>query len=706
MPSLTRRQFLSSTTTLTAGLILGFYFPPSNRIAQAVESATHLKFNAWLKIGTDDTITVIVAHAEMGQGVYTALPMLVAEELEANWQQIRITNSPVSEEYKNPLVGLQITGGSTTIRSRWDGLRKAGAAAKEMLIEAAAQVWKVDPKECEANNSQIIHPATGRILKYSQLAEAAAKLTPPSAPRLKSSKEFKLIGQAIKRLDTPEKIDGSAQFGIDVRLPNMLYAALQQAPIFRSKVESYDASAAESLRLFPLSNGIAVIADSYWQAKQGLATLNLRFSKSELDTLDSAQLKASFQEDLQKTGAEAERQGDVAAALKKADKILEAEYSAPFLAHATMEPLNCTAHVQEDRCEIWVGTQAPEWARNAAVEITGLPAEKIEIHTTYLGGGFGRRVEIDCIKQCLTIAKSLGQPVQLIWSREEDMQHDFYRPAAAVRLTAGVDKQGKLTAFKARVVSPSISKRVVPSWLKGEIDPNAVEGFVELAYNIPNTYVDYIMKETPVPVGFWRSVGHSYSGFMMESFIDEIAHATDTDPYQLRKTLLAEQPRHLAVLETLVKAANWQDPLPPKVYRGLAIHASFASIVGQVAEISLTSSHQLTVQRVVSVIDCGMVVNPDTVKAQVESSIIFGLGALKQSITLKEGKVEQSNFHDFPILRLSDTPKIEIHIIDSQDNPGGVGEPATPPIIPAVTNALFAAIGKRIRELPIPQKII
>jgi isoquinoline 1-oxidoreductase beta subunit len=701
--NLSRRNFLKSTAVVTGGFVLGFHLP-SNLMAQFDETANSVAINAWLHIGTDETITVLVANSEMGQGVYTSLPMLVAEELEADWQQIKIQDAPVDDVYKNPAIGAQITCGSTSVRSRWDALRQAGAAAREMLIQVAANRWQVEPASCQAMNGKVVHQASGKTFTYGELATAAAQLTPPTSPSLKSPDAFKLIGQPVKRLDTREKVNGSAVFGIDVKVANMLIATVKQAPVFGSHVKSYDLEAAKNLQVVEIPNGIAVVDKTYWQAKQGLERIKVQFTETEHDKTDTASIDQLLKNGLTEDGAITRNQGDVTATLESTAKTLDVEYSAPFLAHATMEPMTCTAEVTKDRCEIWAPTQAQGWVQQTAAKLTGLPTEKIIIHTTFLGGGFGRRVEMDFISQAILIAQKVGQPVKVIWSREEDMQHDVYRPAARVKFTAGLNDKGQLTALKSRIVSPSIFHRVMPQRIKNGVDRAAVEGISDSNYDIPNQYSDYVMKNTHVPVGFWRSVGHSQNAFFIESFIDEIAHHSNKDPYQFRRQLLLNQPAFLKVLDTVAEKADWQQPLLPGRFRGIAIHKSFASIVSEVAEISVSQQGAVKVHRVVCVVDCGIAVNPNIIAAQMESAIIYGLSALKQIITVKNGYIEQSNFHDFPLLTLTEAPKIEVHIIPSTASPGGVGEPATPPIIPAVTNAIFAATGKRIRQMPFDNK--
>lgn len=707
MNTISRRHFLKSTAV---GLTIGFHWP--THLAQAAtpeEKATLI--NAWLQIAPDDSITVLIAHSEMGQGVYTALPMLVAEELEADWRKIRITQSPVDAIYKNPLIGLQATGGSTTIRSRWQGLRVAGAQARMLLIAAAADQWQVPAAACQAANGIVTHIESGKTLSYGQLASAAAQLVPPENPPLKSPADFKIIGQPIKRLDTPAKVDGSAVFGIDVRRPNMLHATVKQAPVFGAQVKQYDTKAAQAIpgvkAVVDLPNGVAVLANNYWQAKKGLEALKVSFTDTEHSQQTTDNLMQTFKAALTTEKATpAHSQGDVSAALQAAKTTLTAEYSVPYLAHATMEPMSCTADVTADHCTVWAPTQAQGIAQQVAAQTAQVPIEKVTIHTTYLGGGFGRRFEMDFVVQAVLLSKAVQQPVKVVWSREEDMQQDRYRPATMAQLTAAFDETGQFTALKSRIVNSSIFKRVMPQRLKDDLDPVSVEGLTELSYAVPHQLVDYVMKNTHVPVGFWRSVGHSHNAFFIESFIDELAHHQKQDPYQFRRTLLRKKPRFLKVLETLADKSAWQKPAPKGQYHGMAIHQSFGSIAGEVATVSVSEAGVVTVHTVVCVIDCGIAVNPDTVVAQMESGIVYGLGALKEAITIKNGRVEQSNFHDFPVLRIADMPQIDVHIIPSEAAPGGIGEPATPPILPAVTNAIFAATSKRIRHLPLDTDIL
>lgn len=707
-PQITRRTFLKSLTAVTGGLIITFHLPltghsPTEAIAASDSTPPPRPLNAWLRIGTDETITVVVPHSEMGQGVQTALPMLVAEELDVDWNNVRVALAPLKEIYAHPGLGQQATGSSASVAGRWLTLREAGATARERLIRAAAMQWQVKPTECHTASGKIILTTNGKMVTYGSLAEEAAKLKPSTnRPSLRSPRDFKIIGKPLKRLDTPAKVDGSAIFGIDVRVPNMWYAAVKQAPVFGSKVKTYDATAVKGLQIVEIPNGIAVVAASYWQARQGLEKLHLQFEPHENEKADTASITQKLRQGLSAPpSAKIFSRGRVEAAFRVTAKIQESDYSVPFLAHVTMEPMNCTIDVREDSCEVWVPTQAQEKVRDQVAEITGLLPEQITVYTTYLGGGFGRRLEIDFVIQAVLISKAIGKPVKVIWSREEDIQHDFYRPAMVAKLMAGLNVNQIPVVFAARIIGPSILSRTMPTWLTKNLDYVVAQGISELPYQIQHQYIDYVMTDTPVPVGFWRSLGHSYNAFFVESFIDQIAHATKKDPFELRRELLKQQPAFLQVLDTLATQSGWQQPAPAGRYRGMAIHKSFGSIVGQVAEIAITAAGEVNIHRVISVINCGIVVNPNLIEAQIESGIVYGLSALKQAITIKNGMVEQSNFHDYPVLRMADMPQMAVHILPSEEYPSGVGEIATPPIAPAVTNAIFAATGKRIRDLPI-----
>ncbi len=703
-----RRQFLKASAAIGGGLLIGFVMP-SSREAMASETKEVFSPNAWIRIAKDDTVTLIIAKVEMGQGVYTSLPMLLAEELEVDLNKIRIEDAPPGKEYIDPILQFQATGGSSSVRSSWKPLSEAGAAARIMLIAAAAESWKVNPADCHAENGMIFHNASKRSLSYGQLAEAAAKQPVPTKLVLKDAKQYKYIGKSIPRRDSPAKVNGTAVYGIDVKLPGLLTAMFVPCPVFGGKVKSVDDSEAKAVNgvkhVFQVENGVAVVAEGFWAAKQGREALKIQWDEGALAQLDSAAIERQFEQATTQTGNIARKDGDAVAALGKAAKTVEAVYHAPYAPHCTMEPMNCTVDLRADHCDIWVGTQVPAMAQDAIAKVTGLPNEKIKVHITYLGGGFGRRLEVDFITQAAAIAKHVGVPVKLVWLREDDMRHDIYRPASYTKLRAGLDAEGHPTVWEQHIACPSIFKRYMPQILGEDgkkVDPSSVEAAADHPYAIPNVQVDYHVSDPGVPIGFWRSVGNSQNGFFTESFIDELAHAAGQDPLKYRLQLLEKQPRYVRVLELAAKKAGWGEPLPKGTGRGIAAVFSFASYAAEVAEVEVSSNGEINVKRVVCAIDCGSVVNPDTIKAQVEGAVIFGLtAALKGPITVKNGQVEQSNFHDYPLLRLVETPKIEVYIVDSHDAPGGVGEPGVPPLAPAVANAIFAATGKRIRRMPL-----
>ncbi len=702
--TVTRREFLETTGAVGAGLVISFYLAPAGRMRPpAVAPFTP---NAWLRIGADDRVLVMVDRSEMGQGVATSLPMLLAEELEADWTKIRIEFAPAAKEYINPLFGMQGTGGSTSVRAAWMPLRKAGAAARDMLLTAAAQTWKVNKSECRAERGAVLHAASKRRLTYGALVAAAAALPVPQDVPLKEAKDWKILGTRVKRLDTPPKVDGSAQFGIDVKVPGMLVAVVARCPVFGGKVASFDGAKAKTVsgvrQVVQISSGVAVLADGYWPAKQGRDALDVKWDDGPNAGVTSASISQLFAQRASEPGAVARHDGDPTAGLAAAATKLEAAYDLPFLAHATMEPMNCTAHVRPDGVEIWAPTQFQTGAQGLGAKIGGVPPEQVKVHTTYLGGGFGRRFELDVIQEALEASKAAGVPVKVVWSREDDIQHDLYRPACVHHLAAGLDPQGTPVAWTHQIVAPSIMARVFPQTVKNGLDGETVEGGVGMAYGIPNVHVSYVLTDTGIPVGFWRSVNNSFNAFAVESFVDELAHAAKRDPYEYRRDLLTKAPRHQGVLNLAASKAGWGTPPPAGRARGIAVWKAFESYVAEVAEISINGDGDVHVHRVVCAVDCGPVVNPDIVEAQMQSGIVYGLtAALWGEITIDKGRVQQSNFPDYPMLRMADMPTIEVYIVPSSDSQGGVGEPGTPPIAPAVCNALFALTGKRIRKLPI-----
>src|SRR6266566_4301508 len=618
--------------------------------------------------------------------------------------------APVDKVYNHPVFGMQMTGGSTTSPAEWERYRKMGAVARTMLVEAAARQWNVEASSCRVDKGVVIHGATGRHATYGSLANAAAQLTAPAEVPLKDAKAFTLIGKPTRRLDTPSKTNGTAQFGLDVSVPGMLTAVVARPPVFGGKVAKFDAS--ETLKVpgvklvKEVPSGVAVIAERFWPAKIGRDKLVVDWDLGPNATLSTEQMLRDFTELAKNPGTIAKKTGDPEAVLKTAAKIITAEYDVPYLAHAMMEPLNCVVDLRADGCEIWTGTQFETVDRLNAAKVAGLPPEKVQIHTTLLGGGFGRRANpaSDFVVEAMHVAKVAKAPVKVVWTREDDLAGGWYRPMWHDRFAAGLDTDGNPIAWSHTIVGQSITQGTAfeAYTIKDGVDSTSVEGAADILYGIPNLQVDLHSPKIGVPVQWWRSVGHSHTGFSVEGFFDEMAHAGKKDPYQLRRTLLAKQPRMLALLDLVAQKGNWEKPLPAGHGRGIATHFSFDTYVAQVIEASVEKNGNVRVHRVVCAVDCGRVINPDIVKAQMEGGIIFGLtAALKTEITLKSGRVQQHNFHDYPMLRIFETPEIEVHIMPSDENPTGVGEPSVPPVAPALTNAIFAATGKRIRRLPI-----
>jgi len=706
--TMSRRQFLKASALAGGGLLLACHLPFGSRDAFAAGGAVFAP-NAFLRIGTDESVTVIVNKSEMGQGVYTSLPMLVAEELCCDWKRVVFQASPVAPEYNHAQFGpIMVTGGSSSVRSEWDRLSLAGAAAREMLITAAAQQWKVDPSTCRAENG-IVHGPRGKKLSFGKLAARAAKLPLPRQPKLKSGAK-KLLGKPLKRLDSPAKINGTAVFGIDVHVPGMLTAVIARPPVFGGRVRSVDAAKARAYPgvrdVITIREGVAVVADGFWPAMKGRDLLEIAWDEGDGARISTTTMSEQYARLAENSGMTARKVGDAPAVLGAARERLEAVYELPYLAHAPMEPLNCFVDLKDDSCLIRTGSQFQTVDRNAAAAVAGLKPEQVTLETTLLGGGFGRRActGSDYVIEAVQVAKALRKPVLVIRTREDDMRAGYYRPQWYSRVTACLDELGMPQAWQHRIVGQSIiaGTPFEAVMIENGIDHTSVEGAADTPYAIPNLQVELHSPRNAVPVLWWRSVGHSHTAFVMESFMDELAHKAGRDPYQYRRFLLAKHPRHLKVLETAAKKAGWGTPLPGGWGRGIAVHESFGSFIAQVAEVSVDSSGMLKVKRVVCVIDCGRVVNPDTIKAQMESGITFGLSAaLYGAITIKDGRVEQGNFDDYPIVRMWAMPRVEVHIIDSSEAPGGVGEPGVPPIAPAVANAVFAACGARVRSLPL-----
>jgi isoquinoline 1-oxidoreductase subunit beta len=706
-----RRSFLKTSAAAGGGLVVAFYVPGVEAaLSSQAPPPQPLAPFAYVKIAPDETVTIVSNHSEMGQGVYTSLPMLLNEELQADWSKIRVESAPVDPVYNHPVFGMQMTGGSTTTAGEWEHYRKIGAAARLVLVEAAVQQWKVDASTCRVEKGVVIHGPTSKKATYGSLAAAAATLPVPADVPLKDPKNFTLIGKPTRRLDTPPKTNGTAQFGLDIALPGMLTAVVARSPVFGGKVVSFDGTEAQQVpgvkAVVQVPSGVAVIAERFWPAKLGREKLKIKWDEGVNANISTTQMLADFSAQSASPGTLAKKTGDPQGALASAAKKITAEYDVPYLAHAMMEPLNCVVDLRADSCEIWTGTQFETVDRANAAKTAGLPPEKVQIHTTLLGGGFGRRANpaSDFVIEAVEVAKVAKAPVKVVWTREDDTQGGWYRPMWHDRFAAGVDASGNPVAWTHTIVGQSIltGTPFEGFGVKDGIDSASVEGAADLLYGIPNLQVDLHSPKNGVPVQWWRSVGHSHTGFSVEAFFDEVAHAGGKDPYQLRRTLLAKQPRMLALLDLVAQKAGWGKPLPKGVGRGIATHFSFDSYVAQVVEASVGENGDVRVHRVVCAVDCGRVVNPDTVKAQMEGGINFGLtAALKTEITLENGRVQQSNFHDYPMLRMFEAPVIEVFIMPSEEKPTGVGEPSVPPVAPALANAIFAATGKRLRRLPI-----
>jgi isoquinoline 1-oxidoreductase subunit beta len=699
-----RRSFLQAAAA-GGGLMLGLYLPFASDDAQAADAFAP---NAFIRIGSDGQIVLIMPYVEMGQGTYTSIPMLMAEELEVDLDQVRLEHAPPNEKhYANPLLGVQATGNSNAIRGAWQPLRQAGAAARTMLVAAAAKRWNVDPASCRAQSGEVLHAATGRSIKYGDVAADAARLPVPENVALKQPKDFTLIGTPAKRLDTPAKVNGTAVYGIDVRPPGVKIAALAQSPVFGGRVKSVDDTAAKAVKgvrqIVRLDDAVAVVADHMGAAKKGLAALKIEWDDGPHAKLSTADIAAGLEQATLKPGAVAQTIGDVDKAMAGTVTKVEAIYQVPFLAHTTMEPMNCTVHLRNDGCEIWIGGQAIARVQAAAAKIAGLPLDKVVVHNHLLGGGFGRRLESDGAERAVQIAQHVDGPVKVVWTREEDIQHDMYRPYWLDRLSAGLDAKGMPVAWNNRYAGSSVIARWLPPAFKNGLDSDSTEGAIDLVYALPNMHVEYVRVEPPgIPTAFWRSVGPSHNVFVTESFMDELAAAAKQDAVAYRLALLDKAPRAKAVLALAAQKAGWGQPLPKGSGRGVSLQHVFATYMAQVAEVEVAKDGTVRVRRVVCAVDCGTVVNPDTVRAQIQSAIIFGItAALYGEITLKNGRVEQTNFDTYQALRLNQAPSIEVHIVQNFEPPGGMGECGTSCIVPAVANAIFAATGKRLRKMPV-----
>jgi len=731
----TRRRLLKAGAAGGGGLLFGFSLfgcqkktegdrkdpPPETAVGQAATAASKqppgLEHDAFIRIDRAGIVTLVVHKVEMGQGTFTAMPMLLAEELGADLTKVKLEQAPADNTlYADPLLGGQVTGGSTSVRGAWKPLREAGAKVRTVLVQAAADQWKVPVGELKVVAGTIRHEGSNRSMHFGEVVDAASKLAFPATVKLKDPADFSLIGKPIKRLDSPDKVNGAALFGIDARLPNMGIAAVAASPVKGGKVTALDEQKAMAVKgvrqVLRIEDAVAVVADNFWTARQGLAAAAPRFDDGPNANISSASILADMDKASQTSGGVARNDGD---ALKELDaqggRRIDVIYQMPFLAHATMEPMNCTVDLRPDGCDLWVGTQVPALAQGAAVKLTGLPIEKVKVHNFFLGGGFGRRLEVDYVVQAVQFAKLAKGPIKVIWTREEDIQHDMVRPYYYDRMSAKLDDKGMPTAWFHRITGSSIIARFFPALFKDGVDPDAVEGAVELQYTIPAVRVEYVRHEPgAVATAFWRGVGATHNVFMVESFVDELAHAGKTDPVAYRRALLQKSPRRLAVLDLVAEKSGWGKPLKPiagrKVGRGVSTQFVFGSYMAQVAEVSVGPDGDVRLHRVVCAVDCGQNINPDTIAAQMEGGIMFGAtAALWGEITVDKGRVQQSNFGDYRPMRMSESPTVEVHIVNNHDDPGGIGEPGTAGIAPALANAVFAATGKRIRKLPIGEQL-
>ena len=705
-----RRRFVQVSALAGGGLMVAVSAPAMG-LAKPWEpgQSDGTEVTGWLLVHPDDSVTIRVAKSEMGEGVFTALPMIVAEELGCDWNTVRAEYASANRNLREDSLYQRMgTGGSRSVRGSVELLQQAGASARQRLVAAAAQRWQANVADCSVRDGRIAH-ADGRELGFGEVAADAAKISLAEEPALKDPSEFTLLGTSQLRLDVPAKTDGSAIFGLDVRVPGMVYAAIRQCPVFGGSVRSFDAAAAKQRRgvvdVVQVENSIAVVAEHWWQAKTALDEVVIDWDEGDAAQTSSAGMLQAFVADLDEPGAVAgDPVGDFDAVWATAPRRLTSDYNVPFLAHACMEPLNCTAHVQSDRVDVWMGAQNPESILAVAAGVSGVDQRNVHVHNCYLGGGFGRRSYPDVARQAVLLSKQIGKPVQLIWSREEDTQQGRYRPMAAHRFDAALDRDGNPVGFRNRGVAQSILVEINPDNVPDGIDRTSVEGLANQPYAFANSRIEARMHNTHVPVWFWRSVGSSQNGFMLESFMDEIAQASGADPVEMRRKLLAEHPHILRVLNELAERSKWVagEKLPMGQGRGIAIHESFGSICGQVADVSVSRDGDVRVERMVTVLDCGHVVNPLTVEEQVESSIVYGLtAALHGEVEIEAGRAVQSNFHDYPMLRMAQMPECETYLSLSREKWGGVGEPALPTVAPAVTNAIFAAIGRRVRSLPL-----
>jgi isoquinoline 1-oxidoreductase beta subunit len=712
LPNVSRRALL--TGGLTTGFLLAFHLPLRAAVNEPVQTdVTDGKFapNAFIRIDETGRTVLMMPQVEMGQGIYTSIAMILAEELDADWSKVEVQHAPPNDKfYANPVFGLQATGGSTSIRAWWKPLRAASASARAMLVQAAAAQWQVEPASCTASKGEVVHAATGRKLGYGELALAAQGQTPPKDVPVKDPKDFVIIGQPLKRLDTPDKVNGKALYGIDAILPGMKIAAIANCPVFGGKVGKVDDSAAMKVagvrKVVVLDDAVAVIGDHMWAAKKGLEALKIEWNEGPNAKISTKDIWRDLRAAGEKDGAIAKSIGDIAKGLASGDKF-EASFELPFLAHASMEPINATVHVRPDACEIWTGTQIMTRVQSEAAKAAGVPVDKVIVNQHLLGGGFGRKLEPDMVVAAVKIAKQVDYPVKVIWTREEDIQHDVYRPVYRDQVTATV-VDGKVAAWKYKIAGSAVIARWLPPAFEKGIDIDAVDAAADMPYDFPNFHVEYVRAEPPaVPTGFWRGVGPNNNVFAFECAMDELARKAGKDPVEFRRANLTKNPRALAVLNLVAEKSGWGQPLPPRVGRGVCVQPSFASFLATVVEAEIDDIGEIVLRRITSVVDTGIAVNPDTVKAQIEGGLIFGLtAALYGEITIDKGRVQQSNFHDYRMMRINETPKIEVIVVKSGEAPGGIGEAGVNAGPPALRNAIYAATGVALRRLPIDRKLL
>ena len=709
--AISRRRLLGGG--LAGGFLLAFQLPTYGA-SEPAQGGTKGKFapNAFIRIDPAGKTTLVMPQVEMGQGVYTSVAMILAEELDADYQQVVLEHAPPNDKlYGNPTFGIQVTGNSNSIRAFWKPLREAGAAARALLIQAAAQQWKVDPASCTAADGEVRHIGSGRKLGFGALSGAASKLAPPKNPPLKDPKDFTLIGKSLKRFDTPHKVDGGVVYGIDVMLPGMKFATLAASPVFGGKVGHVDPGPANRIpgvrKVIVLDDMVAVVGDHMWAAKQGLQALDISWNEGPNAAVSSADIWQDLRKASAGSGAVAKNAGDVEKALSQGEKY-EAAYELPFLAHATMEPLNCTVQLKPDSCEIWLGTQVISRVQGTVAKLTGLPVEKVTVHNHLIGGGFGRRLEPDMALSAVRVAQHLdGEPVKVVWTREEDIQHDIYRPAYRDTIAATLSG-GRIAGFKYKVTGSSVIARWLPPAFQHGIDIDAIDCAVDMPYDIAHLHVEYVRAEPPaVPTGFWRGVGPNNNVFAIECFMDELARKAGKDPIAFRRAMLGKSPRLLAALDLVAQKSNWGQPLPARAGRGVSVQPAFGSFIATVVEAEVDARGEVRLRRVTSAVDTGIAVNPDTIVAQLQGGLIFGLtAALYGEVTVKNGRVQQSNFNDYRMLRIDQVPLIEVYVIKSGEAPGGIGETGTTAGPPALRNAIYAATGIALRRLPIDREVL